>query len=102
MSCEDDDHYSIPDDVFFEYYFYNTAWTDFIDGFIIDKNGTIKTYYEKVKGNTTKLNWNFPENNFITSEELMKNLEKATAIELKISNEEMAKYVQRGQFHRRK
>ena len=72
--------------ILFQYEYINYAWGYTHSGYFIDNEGNVLIYNNPEE-------WNFPENNFIISEErLFKNLEKCSISEKTITREELARF----------
>ena len=76
-------------EILFEVYYINYAWGKQHNGFLIDKNGNIKTYKNPE-------DWNFPSaDKEISADQIAKNLTKTTLASTKISQEELNDYASR-------
>jgi len=76
-------------EILFEAYYINHAWGKQHNGFLIDKDGNIKTYKNPA-------DWNFPSaDKEISVDQIAKNLAKTALASTKITQEELNEYASR-------
>lgn len=73
--------------VLFQFDYLNYAWGYQHNGFLIDNNGNVLKY-------NNPENWNFPDNDkSLTISQVEENISKCTPADIKISDEELQRYV---------
>ncbi len=93
-SCNDDDkNISEGQQVYFQYNYVNYAWERYLDGFIIDETGAVRTFKED------PLKWNFPsEEGYISAEKMTENINKTKASSVQMPKETLNNYIQKAYF----
>ena len=73
--------------ILFQFDYLNYAWGYQHNGFYIDNNGNVLKY-------NNPENWNFPDNDkILTKNQVEENISKCVQADIKISNEELQKYI---------